>query len=133
MSYAACHYSPNSGLFSGDRGHYKVKDLLRNSPEASSPHLHQGRASELQKWQNIPKNVSCGTALVMKALEHTTRFAVLSVLRGFRHNTHRKLNGSLIFFTDHTKKCCALLEAAFSSFNQCTVLGFFSSEWVMSH
>lgn len=123
MSYAACHYSPNSGLFSGDRGCYKVKGPPRSSPESSPLHLHQRRLVKLQKW-----HLSCGMALVMKALEDTARFAVTSVLRGFQHNTRSKLH-AFLFSTDHTKKCCALLEAAFSSFS---LFFFFSSASVLS-
>lgn len=43
-------------------------------------------------------------------------------------NTTHTVNWTdFFFFTYHTKKCCALLEAAFSSFNQCNALFFFFS------
>lgn len=105
------------GSFQGIQGVTKSRlppETLQSLPPL---HLHQRRLGELQKWQNVPKNLSCGMALVMKALEDTARFAVTSVLRGFQHNTCSKLH-AFLFSTDHTKKCCALLEAAFSSFSQ---------------
>lgn len=58
MSHSACHYSPNSGLFAGDGGRYKVKALLRNSPEASSS--HQGKRGEVTEVAMSPRTQLVG-------------------------------------------------------------------------
>lgn len=108
MSCAECHR-----LFSEDGGHHEVKALPINSPEASSPLLHQGGPSEVAEQ---PKSSLVGRPWSGKH-QRKPPGLWLCPLEGVPTQRAQKVEW-ISSFTEHPKQRCASLEGVLCQFNQ---------------